>query len=295
MENSVRQSLAQERDDFDKRVAQRSTVAHALTTNADNSIWVTTASLPAHDGAFEISSGVMLALNLAGCGRYVCATDDWEVDAIMHPNTLAITLPDMVAEGKTPEAQLLGIALDARQVEATLAECGGVMSLEAAAQDLHADPLIQAVMVALWRDAEAHGLSSAFFEHGISMILRRLAGYRRPSTPDQAVRPMSLAALTRTKELIESRLDSDITVSEIAQEIGQDRRSLTVGFQAATGFTPHKYLTYRRMERAKSLLRTGQRITDVSLEVGYANPAKFAAAFRRIYGQSPSEWRKNMM
>lgn len=46
-----------------------------------------------------------------------------------------------------------------------------------------------------------------------------------------------------------------------------------------------KYLTIRQMERAKELLST---VSVTVAAVGYANPAKFSAAFRRWVGSTPS-------
>ena len=66
--------------------------------------------------------------------------------------------------------------------------------------------------------------------------------------------------------------------------------AFTKAFQAATGFTPFAYLTRRRMEKAKMLLLGGETVTRAALAVGYANPSKFSAAFRRCVGCSPTEW-----
>jgi len=47
------------------------------------------------------------------------------------------------------------------------------------------------------------------------------------------------------------------------------------------------------MKRAKELLRFGDSVTDTALAVGYANPAKFSAAFRRWVGMTPSAWKRS--
>jgi AraC family transcriptional regulator len=46
------------------------------------------------------------------------------------------------------------------------------------------------------------------------------------------------------------------------------------------------------MERAKELLLSTASVTDTAIAVGYANLAKFSAAFRRWVGSSPSLWRR---
>jgi AraC family transcriptional regulator len=50
------------------------------------------------------------------------------------------------------------------------------------------------------------------------------------------------------------------------------------------------------MERAKVLLSDrANSVTDVALTLGYAFNSSFTLAFRKITGQTPSEFRKNVM
>lgn len=103
---------------------------------------------------------------------------------------------------------------------------------------------------------------------------------------------MDTQRLARALEFIESRLGSDVRMDELASELGQDIRTVTRAFRAATGLAPFEYLTVRRMEKAKQLLLTGLEITAIANEVGYSNPSKFSAAFRRVCGCSPTDWRR---
>ena len=79
---------------------------------------------------------------------------------------------------------------------------------------------------------------------------------------------------------------------ELADAVGRDPSGFTRAFRAETGCTPFAYLTLRRMERAKLLLEAGEPVVRVACAVGYANAGKFAAAFRRHVGLSPTEWRR---
>lgn len=58
------------------------------------------------------------------------------------------------------------------------------------------------------------------------------------------------------------------------------------------GQTPFVYITSKRMVKAKTLLASGYDITSTATSVGYSNQSKFAAAFRRYTGKSPSEWKR---
>ena len=61
------------------------------------------------------------------------------------------------------------------------------------------------------------------------------------------------------------------------------------GFRTLSGTPVFAYLRQLRMEEARRLLRKRHLdVSEVAQRVGYANPSKFAAAFRREFGMSPS-------
>jgi AraC family transcriptional regulator len=56
---------------------------------------------------------------------------------------------------------------------------------------------------------------------------------------------------------------------------------------------PHRYLTSRRIERAKALLAERQRsITEIGLEVGFSETSSFTNAFRKFTGETPTGYRR---
>ena len=63
-------------------------------------------------------------------------------------------------------------------------------------------------------------------------------------------------------------------------------------FRATFGEPPHRYLQRRRVERAMFLLRaTGDSVTDICLDVGFTSLGTFSRTFRRIVGETPSDYR----
>ena len=74
-----------------------------------------------------------------------------------------------------------------------------------------------------------------------------------------------------------------------------DVRTFSGAFKAALGCAPYAYLTQKRMDYAQDLLMTAIPITEIAFSVGYSNPSKFSAAFRKLTGKTPSEWRKNRL
>ena len=64
-------------------------------------------------------------------------------------------------------------------------------------------------------------------------------------------------------------------------------------FQQATGVTPQRYLTERRLAHACSLLaHSNDRVIDISLACGFNSQSRFYHAFTTIIGISPARWRR---
>jgi AraC-like DNA-binding protein len=78
----------------------------------------------------------------------------------------------------------------------------------------------------------------------------------------------------------------------MAAEAGYSRFHFAHAFTSAYGETPRAYLTRRRIERAKTLLRTANlSVTEICFIVGFASLGSFSARFRKLVGQSPTEYR----
>src|SRR6187402_1961380 len=63
-------------------------------------------------------------------------------------------------------------------------------------------------------------------------------------------------------------------------------------FRGVFGETPHRYLQRRRVERSMFLLReTDRTVTDICFDVGFTSLGTFSRMFRRIVGETPSDYR----
>lgn len=83
------------------------------------------------------------------------------------------------------------------------------------------------------------------------------------------------------------------TLSELAASHGIGTTLLKNCFRDIYGCPLFTYLRAYRMQYAAQLLLTTERsVTDIACHVGYANPGKFAAAFRAYIGHSPLGYRK---
>jgi AraC-like DNA-binding protein len=102
----------------------------------------------------------------------------------------------------------------------------------------------------------------------------------------------TLPALRRARDLIDLRYAEPLDLAMLAREAGYSKFHFARAFAAAYGETPRAYLTRRRLERAKALLRIANlTVTEICFLVGFESLGSFSSLFRRVVGQSPSAYR----
>ena len=203
-----------------------------------------------------------------------------------------ITMPGQSADVYSSPMNMLGVCIDLDQFDSTA--IGGLEQgvLAEASQSLFEDSMIQSVMIALWQTSRGADFSSLFFREGVELILNRIgrvANKRETSINSEKV---NKARLQQVRSFIFDNITENICVADMAQEARMGEAQFFTICREMTGMTPFAYLTHCRLQKAKQLLGEGGRVIEASLAVGYANPSKFSAAFRRHSGQTPSQWRK---
>ncbi|MBE3638157.1 AraC family transcriptional regulator [Mangrovicoccus algicola] len=85
----------------------------------------------------------------------------------------------------------------------------------------------------------------------------------------------------------------DWSVAELGTRAGLSRTAFATRFAQTVGVTPMAYLTEWRMcLAAEQLARGSQPVARIGREVGYASESAFAAAFKRVAGQTPRQYRR---
>lgn len=98
-----------------------------------------------------------------------------------------------------------------------------------------------------------------------------------------------VARLERARHILLSRMVDPPTLPELARHAGLNEVKLKEGFRSLFGAPVFAYLRNHRLDEAHRLLRQRAcNVTEVAQRVGYENPSKFAAAFRKRFGVSPS-------
>jgi AraC family transcriptional regulator len=138
----------------------------------------------------------------------------------------------------------------------------------------------------------------ALFRQQLTDLLatRLLAAHTgAPVTFEPATGGLSPHALRRTIERLRSDKDADVSLAALASDAGLSRFHFCRAFKESTGLSPHAWLRQQRLERAMNrLCETDASIESVAAELGYASQTAFTAAFKKLTGDTPSEWRRRM-
>jgi len=141
-------------------------------------------------------------------------------------------------------------------------------------------------------DDDGRGQSRALWLESKSLELVALVTDRLDEAERRPALPASdIGALERVRQRLVRRLDDPPTLRELARVAGFNPTKLKDGFRAMYGVPVFEYLRQRRMEEARRLLVEERvNVTEAAMCVGYGNPSKFAAAFRRQFGVRPSSF-----
>lgn len=102
-----------------------------------------------------------------------------------------------------------------------------------------------------------------------------------------------LEIVRRVMEFIEDRFREATPLAVAARTAGVSRSHLCRIFKRVTGASLKRFLTRRRLQTAKALLRQrAMTIRQVAWEVGYRDLGHFDRVFRQWEGQTPSAYRR---
>jgi AraC-like DNA-binding protein len=102
-----------------------------------------------------------------------------------------------------------------------------------------------------------------------------------------------IASLRSARDLMDRRFADELDLSQMAAEAGFSKFHFARAFKDAYGETPANYLTRRRVERAKDLLRSANlTVTEVCMLVGFSSLGSFSTRFSELVGLSPSAFQR---
>jgi AraC family transcriptional regulator len=117
----------------------------------------------------------------------------------------------------------------------------------------------------------------------------------RLELPRPRVNALPKWRLKRVQEYVDAHLEEGVSLADLAKVVGLSRMHFAAQFRAATGYRPHDYLLYQRIESAKAMLSsTDMPLAEIALNVGFQAQAHFSTVFKRLTGETPARWRRSV-
>jgi AraC family transcriptional regulator len=162
----------------------------------------------------------------------------------------------------------------------------------------HPDPVTSRLLMSAADVLEGNAALDALFRQQLTDLLatRLLAAYTgAPTTFPTVVGGLSPNVLRRAIERLRSDGDADVSLTALASDAGLSRFHFCRAFKESTGLSPHAWLRQHRLEQAMNMLRdTDASVVSVAAALGYASQTAFAAAFKKLTGETPSDWRRRI-
>ena len=93
------------------------------------------------------------------------------------------------------------------------------------------------------------------------------------------------------KNILICNLGNPPSLIELANMVGTNKDKLTRGFREIFGTSVFEYLRNHRLEYGRELLKSGKKnVTEVAIEVGYAQQSNFTKAFKKYFGTNPTSY-----
>jgi len=146
------------------------------------------------------------------------------------------------------------------------------------------------------------GQSLPFVEGGVSVDARLhraaaalLRDYERPLSRleyQDALYDLALAfeAAAGARDYVEAHLSLGFSLAELERATGRCRWQLSRDFRAMFGTSPYRYLTLRRLDLARRMMRDGGAMAQIAHDCGFSDQSHFGRAFKQTYGLTPKAW-----
>lgn len=236
---------------------------------------------PVGSQALERRTGRTAAISTARPGVVTIipagSTSRWDIHRPMH-----------VVQLYLPQRTLLRIANEAGTASADdLLERTG-----------HPDAITSRLLLSAADSLDGSATLDTLFRQQLTDLLatRLLAAHVGvAATPQPTIGGLSPLILRRAIERLRSDSDADVSLSALASDAGLSRFHFCRAFKESTGLSPHAWLRQHRLEQAMNMLReTDDSIVSVAAALGYSSQTAFAAAFRKLTGETPSDWRRRV-
>jgi AraC family transcriptional regulator len=251
---------------------------------------------PLHDVVEPMSDHVIMAYN-GSVQRMERRSGQSVVKGTFRPGAMIIIPAGSSSRWDIPKpVDVVQLYLPPATLERVAREADTATAADLLERTAHPDPVTSRLLVSAADGLEGNGALDTLFRHQLIDLLatRILAAHTSsPTTMRPATGGLSPKVLLRAIERLRSDSDTDVSLDALASDAGLSRFHFCRAFKESTGLSPHAWLRQHRLKQAMNMLRdTDTSIVSVAAELGYASQTAFAAAFRRLTGETPTDWRR---
>ncbi|HEY4067229.1 MAG TPA: AraC family transcriptional regulator [Burkholderiaceae bacterium] len=160
------------------------------------------------------------------------------------------------------------------------------------------DPELGAVLSEMLREIRRGCPNGTLFAEslsvGVALHLCRTRGLHAPPAAGERGQ-LSRWQWSHLRELIESELTGDLSLSTLAASVNLSRPHFVRLFRNTAGTSPHRYIMQMRVERARRMIQGSDLpLVAIAAEAGFASQSHLGRIFRKTYGVTPGEARKQL-
>jgi len=103
------------------------------------------------------------------------------------------------------------------------------------------------------------------------------------------------ARFNQVFDYIDKHLDDSLSVEDLSRVAYFSKFHFHRQFSEYCGISVSRYIQLMKLKRASHRLvfNPDERVIDIALDAGFENPESFSRAFKHIFGQTPTAFRKN--
>jgi AraC family transcriptional regulator len=163
--------------------------------------------------------------------------------------------------------------------------------IELVEQRRETDLALRHIAMAFWAGVQNGDAGDRMYAEALSTALAvrllREYGAGRPKLK-RRYNGLPRKKLVRAVEYIKDQLDTDLTVSGIAQAVYMSPYHFMRLFKESTGQSPHQYVIEARVRKATELMTTGKlTISEAAHHVGFVDQSHLTRHFKRVFGMPP--------
>lgn len=157
------------------------------------------------------------------------------------------------------------------------------------------DPLLTQIGLALWQELEQAAPAGKLYGQAAAQMLavHLLCHYTAlPVDIQERSHGFTPRQMHHLVDFILAHVSENLSLEALAQQVGFSSYHFARVFRETTGTSPHQFVQWQRVERAKQLLReTDVPLAQVALESGFANQSHLTHVFKRFLNLTPRVYR----